>query len=114
MQIIYIHIGPKCHVFFLVPMHVGLPKLSEEDFLIQLESELKNLVGYRLLDKPRDSKPVSSSEESVKIHNRELPGTAAPSEHFRTQHSPIPNQNNSIFHPLIGKVPCNISFLIQS
>lgn len=73
---------PKFHVFYLIPMYIRLPQLSEENFLIQLESELKNPVGYRLLDNPRDSRPVSSSEESVKIHNRELPGTAAPSEHF--------------------------------
>lgn len=86
-------------------MHIRLPQLSEEDFLIQLESELKNHVGYRLLDNPRDSRPVSSSEESVKIHNRELPGTVAPSEHLRDQHSPGPNQNDSIFHPLIVKFP---------
>lgn len=45
---------PKFHVFYLIPMHIRFSQLSEEDFLIQLESELKNHVGYRLLGKPRD------------------------------------------------------------
>lgn len=45
---------PKFHGFYLIPMHIRLSQLSEEDFIIQLESELKNHVGYRLLDKPRE------------------------------------------------------------
>lgn len=45
---------PKFHVFYFIPMHIRLSQLSEDDFLIQLESELKNHVSYRLLDKPRD------------------------------------------------------------
>lgn len=34
-------------------MHIRLSLLSEQDFVIQLESQLKNHVGYSLLSKPR-------------------------------------------------------------
>lgn len=44
---------PKFHVFYLIPMHFRLSLLSEQEFVIQLESQLKNRVGYSLLDKPR-------------------------------------------------------------
>lgn len=44
----------KFHVFYLIPVHIRLSQLSEQDFLIQLECLLKNHAGYRLLDKPRD------------------------------------------------------------
>jgi len=44
---------PKFHVFNLIPMHIRLSLMNEHEFVIQLESQLKNLAGYSLLDKPR-------------------------------------------------------------